>query len=316
MTYLRTKLRIMQLKGVFQEKGYYHQFLILVMLVLLSTGFFMVLWFMSLPGIFGIDTIKNPAAISEYNNPEVIRAISTWQVIQAFATFIIPAFLMAWLTSTEKPTQYLVLDTKPNIKALLVAGLIMFAALPFINWMGFVNSKMSLPDSMHWMEEWMKNAEDQAALLTKSFLSITSVGDLLFKIIMMALLPAIGEELLFRGVVQRLFYRWLNNIHIAVILSAVLFSAMHMQFFGFIPRMAMGVALGYMFAFTGSIWVPIFAHFVNNASVVIFTYAGWTAADTLGAEPNDLLITLASMVTTILLMYVLSTKFKSRASIE
>lgn len=300
----------MQLKGIFQEKSDYHKFLILVMLVLLSTGVFMVFWYMSLPA-FGIDLIKNPNAIVDFNNPSVIKAISVWQTVQAFATFIIPAVLMVWLTSNIDPRKYLHIDAKPNFKALLVAGLMMLVAMPFINWMGYVNSKMSLPEGLQSVETWMKNAEAQAMELTKALLNITSTGDLIFKIIMMALLPAIGEELLFRGVIQRLFVKWISNVNVSIILTAVLFSAMHMQFYGFIPRMVMGVGLGYMLAFTGNLWVPIFAHFINNASVILFTYWGWTGAEAIGTESNDFLVTLLSMAASIGLMYVLSKKSES-----
>ena len=99
-----------------------------------------------------------------------------------------------------------------------------------------------------------------------------SIPDVLFNIFMIALLPALGEELLFRGIVQKIFTQWSKNVHLGVWISAVLFSAMHVQFYGFIPRMMLGALLGYLLVWSGSLWLPIMAHFVNNASAVIFTY--------------------------------------------
>jgi len=99
-----------------------------------------------------------------------------------------------------------------------------------------------------------------------------SVSQMLYMVFMIGLLPALGEELLFRGILQRLFSEWTRNIHAGIWISAVLFSAMHMQFYGFIPRMMLGALLGYLLAWSGSLWLPVIAHFINNASAVVLTY--------------------------------------------
>lgn len=152
----------------------------------------------------------------------------------------------------------------------------MFAALPLINWMVTVNEMMKLPVSLKGMEEWMQAAEQEAAKLTAVFLNVKSPGGFLVNMLMIAILPAIGEELMFRGLIQRLLKDWLKNIHVAVFISALLFAAMHLQFYGFLPRMALGVLFGYLFYWTGTLWVPIFAHFVNNAAAVIVSYMSQT----------------------------------------
>lgn len=94
------------------------------------------------------------------------------------------------------------------------------------------------------------------------------MGDFFFNILVIALLPAIAEELLFRGAVQRSFNRMFNNPHVAIWLAAFIFSAIHVQFFGFFPRMLLGAAFGYIYLWTGSIWYAMFAHFLNNAAAV------------------------------------------------
>jgi len=122
------------------------------------------------------------------------------------------------------------------------------------------------------IETWMKNAEEQAGELTEAFLKVETVGGLLFNIFMIAFLPAIGEELLFRGVIQRIFTRWTQNVHWGIWISAILFSALHMQFYGFIPRMLLGVLFGYLLVWSGSMWLPIIAHFINNGVAVVIMY--------------------------------------------
>ena len=148
----------------------------------------------------------------------------------------------------------------------------MFFAAPFINFIGELNANMVLPEWMSGVEKWMRNAEDNAEVLTKAFLKVDSINGLLFNLFMIAFLPAIGEELLFRGVIQRIFTNWTRSYHWGIWISAILFSALHMQFFGFIPRMLLGAMFGYLLVWSGSMWLSIFAHFLNNGIAVIAMY--------------------------------------------
>ena len=120
----------------------------------------------------------------------------------------------------------------------------------------------------------MKATEKEAAKLTEAFMQMPTVGSFLFNMLMIAVLPAIGEEFMFRGLIQRLLKEWLGNIHVAILIAALLFSAMHMQFYGFLPRLMLGIVFGYLFYWTGSLWIPIFAHFIQNGLVVTVTYLG------------------------------------------
>ena len=135
-----------------------------------------------------------------------------------------------------------------------------------------INGEMNLPSSLKGLQDWMEMTEAQASKITKLLLGNTGVSDLLINLIVIAIIPAIGEELLFRGVIQKLFTELANSKGFAVILTAVLFSALHMQFFGFLPRFALGVLLGFLYVWSGSLWVPITAHFINNAMAVILTW--------------------------------------------
>ncbi len=151
-------------------------------------------------------------------------------------------------------------------------ALLMLSAVPLINWLGELNAQVQLPASWSALENWMKQMEREAEQLTHTFLAMESPGTLLLNIVLIALIPAIGEELLFRGAVQRILSEWTKNKHWGIWISALLFSALHLQFYGFIPRMLMGAVLGYSLLWTGSLWVPICGHFVNNASAVLLSY--------------------------------------------
>ena len=114
--------------------------------------------------------------------------------------------------------------------------------------------------------------ELQAMKLTEAFLSDISIGGFIVNLLMIGMLAAIGEELLFRGVILRIFKDWSGNTHVAVWISAILFSALHLQFFGFLPRMILGVVLGYLFVWSRSLWVPVITHFINNTAAVIVAF--------------------------------------------
>ena len=143
---------------------------------------------------------------------------------------------------------------------------------PFINFHGGINSAMHFPEWLSGMEDWMWNAEETAGTLTEAFLKAEGIGGLLFNLFLIAVLPALGEELLFRGLIQRILTDLTKNIHWGIWLSAALFSALHLQFFGFVPRMVLGAMFGYLLVWSGSLWLPILAHFLNNAMAVIALY--------------------------------------------
>jgi membrane protease YdiL (CAAX protease family) len=293
-----------KLKGIWADKTPYSQFMILVGIVLLSIGLSLIIAVALLEPIFGINLAKDPTILSQIDNPAVMNALKFMQTIQAIS-FIIPPFLMALLIY-GKPKEYLKVNIKPSVVTMLMAGLVMLFAMPLINWLGEMNSRLILPESLKTVEQWMRNAEDQAKVLSEAFLKMNSLGSYLMMTFMMAILPAIGEELLFRGLIQRMFGDWVKNKHTAIILTAIIFSAIHVQFYGFVPRMVMGIVLGYLMLWSGSIWVPIFAHFVNNATVVLFTYIGFDDIDAVGTSGvSGLILFTTSIVAVGAIMYMI-----------
>jgi len=220
---------------------------------------------------FGVDSMTSITNISDLNNPETIKVLKYFQVVQSIGVFIIPPFILGWLFHGNI-AEYLSLNKSVNFASVLLVLLLSFAASPFINFIGEMNANMQLPEWLSGLETWMKTAEENAAELTEVFLKVDNLGGLLFNIFMVAFLPAIGEELLFRGVIQRIFTNWTKSFHWGIWITAILFSAMHMQFYGFVPRMFLGVLFGYLLIWSGSMWLPIIAHFLNNAVAVVGMY--------------------------------------------
>lgn len=202
-------------------------------------------------------------------NPQETSSLKWFQFWQTLTIFILPALLAVYLWS-EKPIEWLHLNKGMSWKTALTAVGLMILAVPAINLMSWLNQQVVLPESLRNLELWMKQMEDAAQAVTERFMQMDSVNALVVNLGLMAILTAIGEELSFRGVVQGLFSPRYKNA--AIWIAAMVFSFIHFQFYGFIPRMLMGALFGYMLVWTGSLWVPILMHFTNNAMAVIGYY--------------------------------------------
>jgi hypothetical protein len=148
----------------------------------------------------------------------------------------------------------------------------MMVCSPLIELSSNINQKLVLPHFLDWLQRWMRDSEDKAQKLTFVLLQMKTVWSMIVNVLVIGLLTAVVEEFMFRGCIQTIFTRWTKNVHAAVWISAILFSAFHMEFFGFLPRMLLGVLFGYFVAWSGSIWTSVWAHFINNATAVIVTY--------------------------------------------
>ena len=255
----------------FREMKPFSQLMFSVFVVIVSFLAFLVVSLVIAIPFFGLDSMLSIPTMDELNNPESIRVLKYFQVVQSIGVFIVPPFILGWLFH-GKILEYLCLNKKVTSESVLLVLVLSFAASPFVNFIGEINANMQLPEWLSGVENWMKNAEEKAAELTEAFLNVETTGGLLFNIFMVAFLPAIGEELLFRGVIQRIFTNWTRNFHWGIWISAILFSALHMQFYGFIPRVFLGVLFGYLMVWSGSMWLPIIAHFINNAVAVVAMY--------------------------------------------
>jgi membrane protease YdiL (CAAX protease family) len=259
------------MKAIWAGNTPYSKFLITVGVILIFAIFFTILSSVLATFIYGITMDELQEMMLSPSAPATISILKIVQTFSAVGAFILPAFILAWLFD-GRPKSYLSLDKSPRSVSYIIVFVIMILSTPLINFLNEINSHLHLPAFLSGVEDWMRESEERAAELTEAFLDMKSAGDLLFNLFMIALLPAIGEELVFRGVIQKIFHQWSKNIHVAVWTTAILFSAVHMQFYGFLPRMLLGGMLGYMLVWSGSLWLPIVGHFINNAGAVIFTY--------------------------------------------
>lgn len=220
---------------------------------------------------FGLGNILNSVNSTGMGTAEGLNFLKYMQVVQSIGLFIIPPVILAWLFHGNI-SEYLKLNRSTSLNNFLYAGLTILLLIPLINFIGEINSQMKLPASLSGMEDWMRNMEETTKVLTEKFLKADSLLALAFNIFMVAILPALGEELLFRGVIQRIFTNWTKNYHWGIWITAIIFSAIHLQFYGFLPRMLLGAMFGYLLVWTGTIWAPILAHFVNNTMGVVGFY--------------------------------------------
>src|SRR5690606_31006645 len=161
-------------------------------------------------------------------------------------------------------------DLVPMFYVLAVAVLVAFS--PMMELIGEWNAQMTLPESLKGVEIWMRTQEDASNDLIKKVVMVDHIGLLFVNIIVLAVFPAVAEEYYFRGSLMHIFNRIFKNIHVTIWVTAIIFSAIHVQFFGFFPRVILGAFFGYMLIWTNNIWVPILAHFVNNAIVTVLAF--------------------------------------------
>ena len=155
---------------------------------------------------------------------------------------------------------------------LLASCLIIVCLIPMSDWLGRVNDSWHLPQSLATLEETLRTMGDKVQEQVEVYLMCDGLGALMRNLFVVALLPALCEELLFRGALQQLFCRMVRNPHIAIWLTAAVFSLFHGEIFAFLPRFVLGAALGYLFYYGGSLWFNVMAHFLNNALAMILFY--------------------------------------------
>ena len=243
------------------------QLLLILCLCLVSIVLFSIIGGLVAVANYGMDMLS----IQDYSNPQVIEGLKLIQLFSAIGLFLIPPIFYGIIASKTPRINLGLISIRKPINYVFIA-ILMIVSTPFLSWIIELNENMAFPDFMAGLEQWMRTSEIQAAELTNAFLTFDGIGSLIYVLIIVAVVPAIGEELLFRGVLQKIFIQWTKNPHWGIWITAILFSALHMQFFGFFPRMLLGVLFGYIFYWSKSLWLPILGHFINNGSVVLVSY--------------------------------------------
>ena len=281
---------------------------LIIILLMVGLGFVIVGpiigFFFALPFYDGGMLALAEAIQQPIENPDIKIPL---YIIQGFATFvgliIAPAI---YLTREQKSLGDLLnargIGWVPAILTTFLVIIFMAVNSVFIEW----NAGFDFPEFANEFERWAREREDTAAELTTFLTNFGSGGELLFAIVIIAILPAIGEEIVFRGLIQNELNRATGNIHVSIWFAAILFSAIHFQFFGFVPRLLLGALFGYLYYWSGSLMLAILAHFVNNAVSVTALYLyqeGQFTFDVESQESAPLNVVILSGILTVGLLY-------------
>jgi len=259
----------------------------------------------SLP-FFNFDLIETQTALTDpLNNPSVKGPMFLIQGISSLVGFVIIPLI--YLKTIQKKSYKIFFKKRTTISILLfLTGIIilsfMFVNSLFIEW----NANFNFPESLSQLEGIARTFEERARELTDFLTHFSSISEFLVGLLVIAIIPAIGEELVFRGLLQNLGYDISKNHHVAIWASAILFSAFHLQFFGFVPRVFLGALFGYLYFWSGNLTIPIFAHFINNGFTLLMVYLYNTDTvdfDIENTESNPLSSVIIFAIITIGLLY-------------
>jgi len=225
-------------------------------------------------------------------------AMRIMAVMQDVFMFIAPAVLTA-VVSTRQPAMLLAIGTRINWRMLILGACVMICAMPALNCVIWLNGQVPLPEGV---EAVMRSMESSASAMVVTLQGEHTIPNLIMALLIVGVFAGLSEELLFRGAFQRLMSTGGLNAHAAIWIAAAVFSLMHMQFYGFVPRMLLGAFFGYALLWSRCLWLPVMLHTLNNAVYVISQYVsagGESTIDTFGAG-SDYTYVAASVIMTAL----------------
>lgn len=193
-------------------------------------------------------------------------------VVQSALVFIFPVWLVGRLQFGRQAPDHLGLTTPVSFAALLSGGLILVLSIPLLDQIIYWNAEIKLPESLRGFEDLLKEMEERNGAVSGEILSGRSVIALIEEIAIVGMLTGFAEEFFFRVGIQGTLVQTGIGRHASVWIAAFIFSALHMQFYGFIPRLLLGALFGYFYLWSGSVWLSAFTHALNNSIVVIFTW--------------------------------------------
>lgn len=247
---------------IFQNKNYFVQFFLLLLFIIGGTIVLTALGQL-------IATLLFDGEITD-----IFSSVNTIRIVQTFSsigTFLVPSLLFSYFSKNTFFT-FSAANKLPPLFPIILVLLLSFFLLPIVYSLAYWNEMIQLPAFLHHAETWMKQMEEKSNEVISLLANDSRISILLLNILLIALVPALCEEFLFRGTLQPFINKLVKNHHIAIWITAFIFSAIHLQFYGFIPRMLLGAYLGYLWVWSGSLWLPIIAHFLHNSSSLIFNY--------------------------------------------
>lgn len=285
--------------SVFREMGAWPQLFILIFFSL--TGLFIgSVISMVLGVILGVNLFESPT-----NQPLYFLRMS--QIVNTICWLLLSALIFVKLFY-GKVRVHLKLDRKSSILFYLGAFLLVFTIQPIISLIGYFNYNITFPESMSAIEKAIKSMTDTNAALMDYLFSDKSVLGFITNVFIIAVLAAFVEEIFFRGCLQQILIKITKNYHFGVWITAFIFSAVHLEFYGFLPRILLGAMLGYLFVWSGSIWVPMLAHFINNLTAILLKYFSNIDLDDMEkyVPSENIVYIVLSIIFTVIIVYFLA----------
>lgn len=250
-----------------------HPLSLLFMFILIFISFVFLSQFITLATLYpflGTNTLQLAHIIAHpFDYPEMRMTILYLQGITSlFSMILAPLCFIRFFY----PGRISAFTHVPNELLFITAAFLVIVSMPFNSWIADLNANLTLPEQWYALQEWMYQKEAELKNLTEYLTGFDSNTDFWFALLVIAFIPAIGEELVFRGIFQHLLLEISKNKHIAIWVSAIIFSAIHVQFLGFLPRMLLGALFGYLYVWTGNILIPMTCHFVNNGFTLLMIY--------------------------------------------
>jgi membrane protease YdiL (CAAX protease family) len=253
--------------------------------------------------------LQNPERHPEFKTPLLLI-----QALSSITAFIITPVLFLKYFDNQLGTQNIFSQKKDKQTDILVYVILPFLIISLMPLSAAIqewNANIAFPEAWASFEIWAKDAEAQAQRITQFFVTFESFGGFLFVLVVISLIPGIGEELLFRGLLQNKFKVIFSNIHVSIWVTAFLFSLIHMQFYGFVPRMLLGALFGYLYHWSGNLLVPVVAHILHNGLTLLLVYLYQLKIITIDIDNTDelnLIQILISLVIGSIFIFVLRKK--------
>jgi membrane protease YdiL (CAAX protease family) len=220
--------------------------------------------------IFGSDLTVLEKSTEALRNSDV-GFLKYILIIQDISLFLVPSIIILVMMKPGSSTGLSELKI-PHLKETGLVIILALCILPVTSFTEQINAGMHLPEWLSGVEKWMVEKEDHANNIINQVMVSPAFGTMILNLFIIAILPALAEEILFRGVLQKILYNLFKSGHVAIWVTAFIFSTIHFQFFGFIPRFILGLVFGYLFFWSGTLWLPVISHFVNNAVPVVVAY--------------------------------------------
>ena len=258
---------IQKSKGIWASKSYSSLVYFLPILILGGLVFSHIIGAFICQFLFDVSFFSSTQDVFDPQNKKLIDAMKLLQFFNALGVFIVPSILFLHFRGVSFYT-YLKLNSTVYIKGVLAIFIMALAMIPVANFLGALNAMLPLPDFL----SFLKDIEAQTLLITEQFLVMDTLIDLLLMLGLIGFVAAVGEELLFRGVLQNLFQEWFGSPHIAIWLTAFLFSVIHFQYHAILPRFVLGALIGYVYVNSGNLRSAMLLHFFYNSILVLLTF--------------------------------------------